>query len=134
MQDKKKSVSLQPVSETADTERLRKGSFFKEIFRNSVNKSEKKFLENIERDNEVKKTKIVCNFKNSRFFRVAILGTAISNRTRRHFIYLECLLCNDSQIREREEERTEDALASGDEEGRGKLRKAPGICKQDLIR
>jgi len=25
-------------------------------------------------------------------------------------------------------------LASGDEEGRGKLRKAPGICKQDLIR
>ena len=47
---------------------------------------------------------------------------------------MECLLCNDSQIREREQERTEDALASGDEERRGKLRKAPGICKQDLIR
>ena len=25
-------------------------------------------------------------------------------------------------------------MASGSEEGRGKLRKAPGICKQDLIR
>ena len=38
------------------------------------------------------------------------------------------------KVREREEERTEDALASGSEEGRGKLRKAPGICKQELIR
>ena len=27
-----------------------------------------------------------------------------------------------------------DALALGGEEGRGKLRKAPGICKRDLIR
>ena len=27
-----------------------------------------------------------------------------------------------------------DALALGGDEGRGKLRKAPGICKQDLIR
>ena len=36
--------------------------------------------------------------------------------------------------REREEERTEDALASRDEEGRGKLRKVAGICKQELIR
>ena len=35
---------------------------------------------------------------------------------------------------EREEERTEDALASGGEEGRGKLRKGAGICKQELIR
>ena len=40
---------------------------------------------------------------------------------------------SDSQ-REREQERTEDALASESEEGRGKLRKAPGICKQELIR
>ena len=39
----------------------------------------------------------------------------------------------DSQ-REREQERTEDALASESDEGRGKLRKAPGICKQELIR
>ena len=31
-------------------------------------------------------------------------------------------------------ERTVDALASGGEEGRGKLRKAPGNCKQVLIR
>ena len=38
------------------------------------------------------------------------------------------------KVREREEERTEDALASRSEEGRGKLRKAPGICKQELIR
>ena len=36
--------------------------------------------------------------------------------------------------RERKEERTEDALASRGEERRGKLRKAPGICKQELIR
>ena len=36
--------------------------------------------------------------------------------------------------REREQERTEDALASRDDEGRGKLRKAAGICKQELIR
>ena len=36
--------------------------------------------------------------------------------------------------REREEERTEDALASRDDEGRGKLRKVAGICKQELIR
>ena len=36
--------------------------------------------------------------------------------------------------REREEERTEDALASRDDEGRGKLRKGAGICKQELIR
>ena len=33
-----------------------------------------------------------------------------------------------------EEERTEDAWASGGEEGRGKLRKAAGSCKQALIR
>ena len=38
------------------------------------------------------------------------------------------------KVREREEERTEDALAFGSEEGRGKLRKAPGICKQEVIR
>ena len=37
-------------------------------------------------------------------------------------------------FREREQERTVDAQASGGEEGRGKLRKAPGICKQELIR
>ena len=36
--------------------------------------------------------------------------------------------------REREQERTEDALASRGDEGRGKLRKAAGICKQELIR
>ena len=36
--------------------------------------------------------------------------------------------------REREEERTEDAQASRGDEGRGKLRKAPGICKQEVIR
>ena len=36
--------------------------------------------------------------------------------------------------REREKERTEDALASRDDEGRGKLRKAAGLCKQELIR
>ena len=36
--------------------------------------------------------------------------------------------------RERDEERTEDALASRDDEGRGKLRKVAGICKQELIR
>ena len=36
--------------------------------------------------------------------------------------------------REREQERTEDALASETEEGRGKLRKVAGICKQELIR
>ena len=36
--------------------------------------------------------------------------------------------------REREQERTEDALASRDDEGRGKLRKVAGICKQELIR
>ena len=36
--------------------------------------------------------------------------------------------------KERDEERTEDALASRDDEGRGKLRKVAGICKQELIR
>ena len=36
--------------------------------------------------------------------------------------------------RRREQGRTEDALASEDDEGRGKLRKAAGICKQELIR
>ena len=36
--------------------------------------------------------------------------------------------------RESEEERTEDALASRGDERRGKLRKAPGICKQEVIR
>ena len=36
--------------------------------------------------------------------------------------------------REREEERTEDAQASRGDEGRGTLRKAPGICKQEVIR
>ena len=38
------------------------------------------------------------------------------------------------EVREREEERTVDAWASVGEEGRGKLRKAPGICKQEMIR
>ena len=93
-----------------------------------------KFLENIERDNEVKKTKIVCNFKNSRFFSSCNIRDCNFKSNEEAFYLFECLLCNDSQIREREQERTEDALASGDEEGRGKLRKAPGICKQDLIR
>ena len=32
------------------------------------------------------------------------------------------------------QERTVDALASGGDEGRGKLRQAPGNCKQVLIR
>ena len=36
--------------------------------------------------------------------------------------------------RERREERTEDALASGGEEGRSKLRKDTGSRKQALIR
>ena len=35
---------------------------------------------------------------------------------------------------EREQERTEDALASGGDEGRGKLRKGSGNCKQVMIR
>ena len=35
---------------------------------------------------------------------------------------------------ESKEERTEDALASGGEEGRGKLRKGAGNCKQVMIR
>ena len=43
------------------------------------------------------------------------------------------VVLSDSQ-RECEEERTEDALASESEEGRGKLRKVAGICKQELIR
>ena len=38
------------------------------------------------------------------------------------------------KVRERAQERTGDALASGSDEGRGKLRKAPGICKQEMIR
>lgn len=33
-----------------------------------------------------------------------------------------------------EEERTEDALASGGDEGRGQLRKFAGICMRELIR
>ena len=36
--------------------------------------------------------------------------------------------------RERKEERTEDALASRGDERRGKLRKSPLICKQEVIR
>ena len=41
-------------------------------------------------------------------------------------------LCNDS--RRRNKERTEDALASTGEEGRGKLRKSAGIGKHESIR
>ena len=42
---------------------------------------------------------------------------------------------NNERFTEKEKsERTEDALASAGEEGRGKLRKCPGICKQELIR
>ena len=42
---------------------------------------------------------------------------------------------NNTRFTEKEKsERTEDALASAGEEGRGKLRKGPGICKQELIR
>ena len=41
-------------------------------------------------------------------------------------------LAHDS--RRRREERTVDALASIGDEGRGKLRKAAGICKRELIR
>ena len=37
-------------------------------------------------------------------------------------------------IFKRFQERTADALASEIDEGRGKLRKVAGICKQDLIR
>lgn len=41
---------------------------------------------------------------------------------------------NERFTEEEKSERTEDALASAGDEGRGKLRKGPGICKQDLIR
>ena len=42
---------------------------------------------------------------------------------------------NNERFTEKEKsERTEDALASAGEEGRGKLRKCPGICKRELIR
>ena len=46
------------------------------------------------------------------------------------------LACDSKKIHSerRLQERTEDAKASGGEEGRGKLRKAPGNCKQVLIR
>ena len=37
-------------------------------------------------------------------------------------------------LRRRKKERTEDALASIGDEGRGKLRKAAGIGKHELIR
>ena len=40
----------------------------------------------------------------------------------------------EKQTERRLQERTVDALASGGDEGRGKLRKAPGNCKQVLIR
>ena len=40
----------------------------------------------------------------------------------------------DMILRRRNKERTEDALASIGEEGRGKLRKAAGIGKHELIR
>ena len=45
-----------------------------------------------------------------------------------------CIYISRFTEREREQERTEDALASETEEGRGKLRKVAGICKQELIR
>ena len=41
---------------------------------------------------------------------------------------------NERFTEEEKSERTEDALASAGDEGRGKLRKTPGICKQDVIR
>ena len=41
---------------------------------------------------------------------------------------------NKLKVQRSEEERTEDAQAFGDEEGRGKLRKAPGNRKQVQIR
>ena len=41
---------------------------------------------------------------------------------------------NERFTEEEKSERTEDALASAGDEGRGKLRKGPGICKQELIR
>lgn len=41
---------------------------------------------------------------------------------------------NTKSYREKLQGRTEDALASGGEEGRGKLRKGAGICQQELIR
>ena len=42
---------------------------------------------------------------------------------------------NNERFTEKEKsERTEDALASAGDEGRGKLRKCPGICKRELIR
>ena len=42
--------------------------------------------------------------------------------------------CDSKHMRRRIQERTVDALASGGDEGRGKLRKALGNCKQVLIR
>ena len=63
------------------------------------------------------------------------MRTTISKAKRvKHETLEEVVKCDSRILREREQERTEDALASESEEGRGKLRKAPGICKQELIR
>ena len=71
-----------------------------------------------------------------RVFSCCEYGTTISRQTS-YYIEIKCCKTVDLGMiheREREQERTEDALASRDEEGRGKLRKVAGICKQELIR
>ena len=65
-----------------------------------------------------------------------MLWTTISRqRVNENKCYTEVLVIQIEKNTERRlQERTVDALASGGDEGRGKLRKAPGNCKQVLIR
>ena len=65
-----------------------------------------------------------------------MLWTTISRqRVNENKCYTEVLVIQIEKNTERRlQERTVDALASGGDEGRGKLRQAPGNCKQVLIR
>ena len=98
---------------------------FLSVFSGSAIVEQEQFFENTERDNEVKRDYSLIIFE--------VFSSCRATISRQNEYNLRRESSSDSR-REREQERTEDALASESEEGRGKLRKAPGICKQELIR
>ena len=69
-------------------------------------------------------------------FETERLGTTISRQTSKleSASVKSCTWLSVIHSRERLQERTGDALASGDDEGRGKLRKCSGNSKHVMIR
>lgn len=101
------------------------------------------FIENTERDIEVKKRGNQFVFpaapvrgRRQVFFESRKADCDFTGMSSKERLTKQALpaVCAEGFHLRSEEERTEDALASGGDEGRGELRKFAGICKRETIR